>query len=110
LISACSPTEEVASALVPAAVIPQIILAGVIVPLSGLGKLLGYSFSTCFWGRRALEATLPDESFAWLGREVLSIGPQIGVLLGHAGAFIAATIVILWYQARLQRLMARFGR
>jgi ABC transport system ATP-binding/permease protein len=110
LISACSPTEEVASALVPAAVIPQIILAGVIAPLSGLGKLLGFGLITCFWGRRALEATLSDESLTWLGREQLPIGPQIGMVLIHTTAFVAATIVILWYVARLQRLMARFGR
>ena len=38
LISALARTEEVAAALVPIAVIPQIILAGVIAPLSGLSK------------------------------------------------------------------------
>jgi ABC-type multidrug transport system ATPase subunit len=110
LISACSPTEEVASALVPVAVIPQIILAGVIAPLSGLGKLLGFGLITCFWGRRALEATLSSESHGWLQREELMIGPQIAMVLAHAAVFIATTVLILWYQARLQRLMARFGR
>jgi ABC transport system ATP-binding/permease protein len=68
LISACSPTEEVASALVPVAVIPQIILAGVIAPLTGVGKLLGYGLITCFWGRRALEGLLPESTMTWLGR------------------------------------------
>jgi hypothetical protein len=109
LISACSPTQEVASALVPVAVIPQIILAGVIAPLSGLGKLLGYGLITCFWGRRALEGTLPGESMSWLGRDGLSVGPQLLVVLAHTAVFVAATVLILWYQARLQRLMARFG-
>jgi ABC transport system ATP-binding/permease protein len=110
LISACSPTQEVASALVPVAVIPQIILAGVIAPLSGLGKLLGYGLITCFWGRRALEGTLPGASMTWLGRDELPVGPQIGMVLIHTAVFISATVLILWYQARLQRLMARFGR
>jgi ABC transport system ATP-binding/permease protein len=110
LISACSPTEEVASALVPVAVIPQIILAGVIAPLTGIGKLLGYGLITCFWGRRALEGLLPESTVTWLGREELSPWPQLGVVLVHAGAFITVTVVILWYQARLQKLMSRLGR
>ena len=37
-LSALARTEEVAAALVPIAVIPQIILAGAIAPLSGLSK------------------------------------------------------------------------
>ena len=110
LISACSPTEEVASALVPVAVIPQIILAGVIAPLTGLGKLLGYGLITCFWGRRALEASLPEATLTWIGRDDGSVGPQVAVVLAHTAAFVAGTVFILWYQARLQRLMARFGR
>ena len=38
LISAVARTEEVAVALVPIAVMPQIILAGVIAPLTGLAR------------------------------------------------------------------------
>src|SRR5262245_14073575 len=110
LISACSPTEEVASALVPVAVIPQIILAGVIAPVAGVGKLVGYGLTTCFWGRRALEGLLPESTMTWLGREELMPWPQLGMVLAHAGAFMAVTIIILWYQARLQKLMRRLGR
>ena len=40
LISALAKTEEVAAALVPVAVMPQIILAGVIAPLSGFPEWL----------------------------------------------------------------------
>jgi hypothetical protein len=110
LISALSPTEEVASALVPVAVIPQIILAGVIAPLTGLGKLLGYGLITCFWGRRALEGCLPETTATWLGRDQVSPGPSLGLVVLHTAAFMTTTVVILWYQARLQRLMARLGR
>jgi hypothetical protein len=39
-IAAVTRSEEVATALVPIAVVPQIILAGVIVPLSGVARPL----------------------------------------------------------------------
>jgi hypothetical protein len=110
LISAASPTEEVAGALVPVAVIPQIILAGVIAPLSGLGKFLGYALITCFWGRRAIESLLPEATLTMLNREEVMVGPQILMILVHAGLFIVVTVGLLWYQARLQRLMARWGK
>ena len=39
-ISAAAPTEEMAITLIPVAILPQIILSGVIAPLEGLSKLL----------------------------------------------------------------------
>src|SRR5262249_23140415 len=56
LISAIARTEDVAVALVPIAVMPQIILAGVIAPLSGLGKWLAKGFITVHWAEQALES------------------------------------------------------
>ena len=60
------------------AVIPQIILAGVIAPLSGLGKLLADSAITARWGQQALEALLPDggdrSEYAW---QVVIVGIHI---------------------------------
>ena len=91
--------------------IPQIILAGVIAPLSGFGKFLGYALITCYWGRRALESLLPEATLSWLPeREELMVGPQLLMVLVHAGVFVAVTVGLLWYQARLQRLMARWGK
>src|SRR4029077_11364680 len=58
LISAFARTEEVAVALVPIAVMPQIILAGVIAPLSGLGMALAKAGITVHWAEGALEALL----------------------------------------------------
>jgi ABC-type multidrug transport system ATPase subunit len=110
LISAASPTEEVAGALVPVAVIPQIILAGVIAPLTGFGKFLGFALITCFWGRRAIESLLPEEMLTILNREGLMVGPQLLMILAHAAIFVVVTVGMLWYQARLQRLMARWGK
>lgn len=110
LISAASPTEEVATAMVPVAVIPQIILAGVIAPLSGLGKLLGYVAITCFWGRRGLEALLPDETIKMLDRDDVAALPQLMVVGLHAAIIIGTTMTLLWYQARLEKMMIRWGR
>jgi ABC-type multidrug transport system ATPase subunit len=49
LISTFARTEEVAVALVPIAVMPQIILAGVIAPLSGLAEGLAKGVITAHW-------------------------------------------------------------
>ena len=69
LISAFARTEEVAVALVPIAVMPQIILAGVIAPLSGLGQAPGArSRITVYWGQQQpLETLLPDADLLLLG-------------------------------------------
>jgi len=69
LISAVARSEEVATALVPIAVIPQIIMAGVIAPLSGLTKSLASGIISVHCGRRALELFLPEADLARLGRE-----------------------------------------
>ena len=68
LISAVARSEEVATALVPIAVIPQIILAGVIAPLSGIAQALAKGLVTVYWGREGLERLLPRADLSLIGR------------------------------------------
>jgi len=49
LVSAAAASEDVALALVPVVVIPQIVLAGVVPLLSGVGKAAAGA-ATCYWG------------------------------------------------------------
>jgi ABC transport system ATP-binding/permease protein len=94
-ISSLAGSEEVAIALVPIAVIPQIILAGVIAVLSGLGKVLAMVLVTCHWGERALEALLSPDNIKPLGIPERQFLPQLLVVVGHAAIFISIAMVIL---------------
>lgn len=67
LISAIARTEEVGTALVPIVIIPQIILAGVVAPLSGFARVLAEFGITVYWGRIALERLLPEADQRLLG-------------------------------------------
>jgi ABC-type multidrug transport system ATPase subunit/pSer/pThr/pTyr-binding forkhead associated (FHA) protein len=96
LISSLARSEEVATALVPMAIIPQIILAGAIVPLSGAAKGLAMGFITVYWGQQALERTLPDGDLTLLGRATGSYwAVPISVVLGHAVLVALATVLNL---------------
>lgn len=92
-ISALARSEEVATAMVPTSVIPQIVLAGVIAPLSGVAKAL----ITVHWAVEALECLLPDADLVPLGRESASCVGPLSILLAHAVAFSMATMAILWW-------------
>ena len=69
LISALARSEETATALVPIAVIPQIILAGVIAPVEGWRRTLADVLVSVGWGRRALERLLPAADLTLGGRD-----------------------------------------
>ena len=58
-LSAWSRSEEVAAALVPTTIIPQIVLAGVVAELTGTALGLAKLFVTVFWGQKLLEHALP---------------------------------------------------
>jgi hypothetical protein len=98
LLSALARTEEMAAALVPLAVIPQIILAGVIAPLPDLSfsKILANSFITARWGQCALEALLPSDDLALLGIVRAEYYQQIAMVAVHLAVFAAATLLVLW--------------
>jgi ABC-type multidrug transport system ATPase subunit/ABC-type multidrug transport system permease subunit len=103
LISAVARTEEVAVALVPIAVVPQIILAGVIAPLSGLAQGLARGLITAHWAEQALEALLPDRDLKLLGLSPAAYGASFLGVLGHLVLFGAATVLLLWLQDRSKR-------
>jgi ABC transport system ATP-binding/permease protein len=95
LISAIAQSEEVATALIPIVVVPQIILAGVIARLSGLAKFLANAFMSVYWGQQALEHLLPESDLKYVGREGGNwFNPWI-VVLAHAVVGTVAAIVVL---------------
>jgi len=87
-----------AIALVPIAIMPQIILAGVIAPLNGLGKLLARAVITVHWGKQALESLLPEPDLALLGLEQVEYGRELSVVSVHVAALAAATLLTLSLQ------------
>lgn len=64
----------------PIAIIPQIILAGVMAPLRGVGKWLADGLITVRWAERALEALLPDETLLLLRLDQTAFGRQVAML------------------------------
>jgi ABC-type multidrug transport system ATPase subunit len=102
LLSALARTEEVAAALVPLAVIPQIILAGVIAPLSDVSQFLANSFITARWGQRALEALLPSDDFNLLRLDRAEYAPQIAMASAHMVVFAVATLLVLWRRSQVK--------
>ena len=95
LLSALAKTKEVAAALVPAAVIPQIVLAGVVAPLSG-GTLLGAKLLVAgYWGNRALQSLLPEAERHLAGLGDPSAGWAALAVLAHAAACTLAAAAAL---------------
>jgi len=105
-ISAVAPTEEMAITLIPVAILPQIILSGVIAPLAGVGKSLAQTLITAYWGNRGLDALLTSEQARAAGVEQGTPGSALVVVLGHAGVFIVAALAVLFWQGRRARLLA----
>ena len=95
LISAVSQTEEVATALVPIAVVPQIILAGVITSLNGFARFLANAFISVYWGQQALERLLPEGDLKYIGHDEGNWFYPWIVVLVHAIVAGGATIGIL---------------
>ena len=90
VISALARSEEVATALVPIVVIPQIILAGVISPLSGPARWVAKGFITVYWTQMAMERLLPDSELNADWRI-----PFVVVLFHLAVATALAIVVLL---------------
>ena len=95
-ISAVARSEEVATALLPIAVIPQIILAGVIAPLKGLAQLLAEWSITVYWGEKALESLLPEADSIFLGRQPEGVSGPCAIMLAQAAVAAALTVIVLW--------------
>jgi ABC transport system ATP-binding/permease protein len=95
LISALAQSEEVATALVPIVIIPQIILAGVITRLSGLAELMAKGFITVYWGQQALIRLLPRDDIALLRQEEGNWFSPCAIVLAHAVVGAVATVCVL---------------
>ena len=87
LLSTTAGSEEVAAALVPVAVIPQIVLAGVTAPLSGFTLGLAKTVVTTYWGQQALERLLPPTERSQLTTD-LGNGVLGTVLFAHAAVYM----------------------
>jgi ABC transport system ATP-binding/permease protein len=95
-VSALARSEEVATALVPIAVIPQIILAGVVAPLNGLVRFLAKGFISVHWAQQALERLLPEADRALLGRQTGGFLAPFAIVIAQAAVGAAATVFVLW--------------
>src|SRR6185369_7819009 len=88
-LSAAARTEDQASTLVPIALIPQILLAGVIVPdLPKFPDLIAHLAISGFWVYRSMQSVLinklDDSNFALL------------ILIVHTLAFLIGSGVLLF--------------
>jgi ABC-type multidrug transport system ATPase subunit/pSer/pThr/pTyr-binding forkhead associated (FHA) protein len=99
-ISALAPTEEMAITLIPVAIIPQIILSGMIAPVKGLSQALARSLITVYWGNRGLDALLPADlaEAAFPPLEQGSVAGAFLVVCAHACVFVLAALVVLFWQ------------
>jgi hypothetical protein len=88
---------------VPIAILPQIILAGVIAPLQGLGKLLANGLITSRWAAQALDALLPEEMLALRQGDQFPYRWAAAMVAVHVLVFAALTLVVLWRQGREKR-------
>jgi ABC-type multidrug transport system ATPase subunit len=103
-ISAFAATEEMAITLIPMAVIPQIILSGTISPLEGWSKALALVGISTYWGKRGLDACLPENVARMVpGLEQHSTDVAVMVLLVHSVVGIAVALAALHWQSRRGR-------
>jgi energy-coupling factor transporter ATP-binding protein EcfA2/ABC-type multidrug transport system permease subunit len=100
LISALARSEEVATALVPIVVIPQIILAGVVAPLNGISEAMAKSLITVYWGRQALERLLPEGELSLLRRGDGDWSMPFSLTIDHMCVAAALALIVLWGMGR----------
>jgi ABC-type multidrug transport system ATPase subunit len=72
-ISALAPSENVAVAMIPIAVIPQIILSGAIVSLTGMALAAAELFVTTYWGKQGLDAFVHGEAGDFARKETIKL-------------------------------------
>jgi ABC-type multidrug transport system permease subunit len=96
LISAIARTEEFAVALVPIVVIPQIILSGVIAPLTGFAKWLANGLVTVHWGQRAIESLFPETDRKLLQMTNLAWHNSLAIILVHVAVAATLSVVLLF--------------
>jgi ABC transport system ATP-binding/permease protein len=95
LISTVARTEELATALVPMVVIPQIIMAGVIAPLSGAARGMAKSSITVYWAQQALERLLPSADRNLLQTSSADWRLPLGIVLSHCLIAAIGSLILL---------------
>ena len=103
LISAYAKTEEMATTLVPLVVLPQIIMAGVVVPLKGIGLSFSKCMITVYWGQQALEHTLPKTDLELIQRKMGEWTGDWTMILVHAVVAAIGTMALLHWTGRKTR-------
>ena len=95
-ISAISKNTDMAVTLIPVAILPQVILAGVIFPIEGgFAELLSKVFISCYWANGNMMSTLPDQ--------IAAVTPfsewtylSIGLVAIHTALFVIMANVVLY--------------
>ena len=106
-ISAVSRTADVAVTLIPIALIPQIILTGVVAPLEGASKILAQGLVTSYWGYEGLMALLPEQVATFANIKQGSAVQALLVMLGHGVVFISLAIGFMALRDRREKRYSR---
>jgi len=100
-ISVYSNTESTAVNLIPLALIPQIILSGLIAkPLEGFALTVSKTFVTCYWGYQAMISIIPTHilaDFAIPQEKTIEI---IFILLFHIIIYTIVALTGMYLQER----------
>ncbi|MEM1213800.1 MAG: ABC transporter permease, partial [Planctomycetota bacterium] len=95
LISSVAKSTDMAVTLVPIAVIPQIVLAGIIAKLDGLADVFAMLTITSYWGWGTLAADLPAKMARVLGRHTWEPWLTVWLIAAHTAVFTAAGLAAL---------------
>lgn len=92
-ISSLSKSEQVATVLVPMALIPQIILSGGLKPLTGFGEQLAQWTVSLYWGFGLLRGMLPEHLRHFIDSDPTAVFQSISFLGFHYSVFTVASLL-----------------
>ncbi len=95
LISAVSPTTDLAVTIVPLILIPQIVFAGAITAVGGFAKFVAVLFVINYWAYGGLATTLPDQLSDGLGYEDWSALTAWLLVFFHGLLYLAGAFAVL---------------
>jgi ABC-2 type transport system permease protein len=100
-ISVYSNTESTAVNLIPLALIPQIILSGLIAaPLKGIALTISKLFVTCYWGYQAMISVIPDKIASDAGISQENTIEILFILLFHIIGYTIIALTGMYIQER----------
>ncbi len=95
LISAVSPTTDLAVTIVPLILIPQIVFAGAITAVGGFAKFVAVLFVINYWAYGGLATTLPVQLSDRLGYEDWSALTAWLLVFFHGLLYLAGVFAVL---------------